>query len=463
METKTKISLDNATTSPHSSDNGKLTSTKSTKRDCNDQTKPNSTTLNLPKFLVVTSPNHTLGTMSPFLIQKGFIGIGGNPKSVKKLKSGDFLIETTSDIQTNCFLAAKSISSIPISVSPHNSLNSSRGVISEPDLQNCTEEEIVHELSSSGVTHVKRITIKRANEFIKTKHLILTFNTPNIPSYINAGYLRCSVRPYVPNPLRCFKCQRFGHSKIACRGKETCPKCGNNSPDHNSEDCTAEFKCVNCSGPHPSYSRVCPQWQLEKKIQETKTERNLSYPEARNIVASCYLKPNITFAAATKSKIVNSRTFGTQTETDVNLNLNETPNISHNNTQQQTKSTLLAPPKLSLPQIQIHPPKVHKDKSLATINSTNKASKLKSKNPPKKIAKISGNLQSSQNATLESHSKTNKNPNLSDPESENLDDAISIGNSSDYDLPGMDIDENLELPPNLLPKKKPSKINKENK
>lgn len=52
---------------------------------------------------------------------------------------------------------------------------------------------------------------------IPTKHIILTFNSPNIPKSIEAGYLSCSVRPYNPNSLRCFKYQRFGHSKMSCR------------------------------------------------------------------------------------------------------------------------------------------------------------------------------------------------------------------------------------------------------
>ncbi|GBN08076.1 hypothetical protein AVEN_273830-1 [Araneus ventricosus] len=37
--------------------------------------------------------------------------------------------------------------------------------------------------------------------------------------------MRLSVRPYIPNPLRCFKCQRFGHSKTSCRGTLTCARC----------------------------------------------------------------------------------------------------------------------------------------------------------------------------------------------------------------------------------------------
>ncbi|GBO33177.1 hypothetical protein AVEN_185530-1, partial [Araneus ventricosus] len=100
-------------------------------------------------------------------------------------------------------------------------LNTSKGVITCGSLLNLTIEEIPQELSGQGAKDVRRINIRR-DELVPTKHFILTFNTPRLPEYIRAGYVRCSVRPYISNPLRCFKCQRFGHSKTNCRGTLTC-------------------------------------------------------------------------------------------------------------------------------------------------------------------------------------------------------------------------------------------------
>ncbi|GBM49962.1 hypothetical protein AVEN_34930-1 [Araneus ventricosus] len=42
---------------------------------------------------------------------------------------------------------------------------------------------------------------------------------------------------------RCFKCQRFGHSKTSCRGTLTCARCA--EVGHESTDCTRTEKCVN--------------------------------------------------------------------------------------------------------------------------------------------------------------------------------------------------------------------------
>ncbi|GFT99055.1 uncharacterized protein TNCV_3794301 [Trichonephila clavipes] len=111
---------------------------------------------------------------SPFAVQKAVIGIGGEPKSVKRLRSGDLLIETTSALQTKSFLLAKLFLNNPVTVSPHKSLNSCRGVISEPDLLGTSDSEILEGFSDQGVTHVRRITIKK--RLYNCSHKTFNFN-----------------------------------------------------------------------------------------------------------------------------------------------------------------------------------------------------------------------------------------------------------------------------------------------
>ncbi|GFU62286.1 uncharacterized protein TNCV_2108591 [Trichonephila clavipes] len=184
-----------------------------------------------------------------------------------------------------------------------------RGVISESDLLCTSEAEILEGLSDQGVTQVRRITILRESKRLPTKHLILTFNSPKLPSTIKAGYLNCRIRPYIPNPLRCFKCQRFGHSQTYCRGQLTCSRCV--SVGHASPDCSLEQKCVSCSQPHSSDSKLCPKWKTEKEIQTIKTNRNISYLEARKVIA---LQLSQTDAQVTKPSIATSTT-----QTDENI------------------------------------------------------------------------------------------------------------------------------------------------
>ena len=53
---------------------------------------------------------------------------------------------------------------IPIKVSAHTSLISSKGVIRSRDLEGVSEDEMRDNLSSQGVSAVKRIHIRRNNE-----------------------------------------------------------------------------------------------------------------------------------------------------------------------------------------------------------------------------------------------------------------------------------------------------------
>ncbi|GFT93217.1 RNA-directed DNA polymerase from mobile element jockey, partial [Trichonephila clavipes] len=263
---------------------------------------------NEDSFYAYGSKSAVPGT-SPFAIHKALIGIGGEPKSVKKLRSGDLLIETSSAVQTKSFLLAKSFLGSPANITPHKSLNSSRGVISEPDLLTTTDAEILEGFSSQGVIQVRRITLKKDTTLIPTKHLILTFSSPTLPQSIKAGYLNCKIRPYIPNPLRCFKCQRFGHSQTACRGQLTCSRCA--SVGHSSADCSLAQKCVNCSQAHSSDSKQCPKWKAEKEIQAIKTNRNISYLEARKLIAPQFSQ---TYAQVAKPSTVTSTT-----QTDENI------------------------------------------------------------------------------------------------------------------------------------------------
>ncbi|GFX63666.1 uncharacterized protein TNCV_2824521 [Trichonephila clavipes] len=244
-----------------------------------------------------------MSSISPFFIQKALIGIGGDTKSVKRLRSGDLLIETLSAIQTKSFLQTKTFLNSPVNIYPHKTLNSCHGIISESDILTTTDAEILDEFSGQCVIQVRRITIRRDALIIPTKHIILTFNSLKLPTTIKAGYRNCRIPPYIPNPLRCFKCQRSGHSQTSCHGQQTCSRCA--SAGHSSTDCILEPKCINCSQTHPSDSKICPKWKIENQIQEINTTKNISYPEALKLIVP---QLSQTYAQAAKSSTLNNST-----------------------------------------------------------------------------------------------------------------------------------------------------------
>ncbi|GBL75199.1 hypothetical protein AVEN_194438-1 [Araneus ventricosus] len=206
----------------------------------------------------MSEKNETFESVSPFLVQKTVTNAIGEVTSIRKLRSGDLLVEVNSRKQSQQLLKLKALESFPVSVSAHRTLNSSKGVITCGELLNELIDEICKELQSEGV-----IFIRRDGNLLPTKHLILTFNSPRLPESIKAGYIKLSVKPFIPNPLRCFKCQRFGHSQATCRGSPACARCA--MTDHESTGCKSKEKCVNCKGEYTSFSRSCPKRKLEKK------------------------------------------------------------------------------------------------------------------------------------------------------------------------------------------------------
>ena len=108
---------------------------------------------------------------------------------------------------------------------------------------------------------------------------LLEFTSSSPPSSIKAGYCNLRVELYVPNPLRCYKCQKFGHGSRACRGLMACVNCSEN--DHESIDCNEEPKCTNCSGNHKASSKQCPSFIKESAILKIKYENNISFADAR--------------------------------------------------------------------------------------------------------------------------------------------------------------------------------------
>ncbi|GFX16064.1 kinesin-like protein KIF2A [Trichonephila clavipes] len=246
-----------------------------------------------------------IDVLSKLNVSKAVQGSAGSVKSIKKLPSRDLQIETATQAQSIHLLQCTNLSNIPITATTHKTLNSSKGVIYCTDLIPLPDSEIEEELASQGVEAVKRITSIKDGKTITSPLFILTFSKHTLPENILIGYLNIKIRPYIPNPLRCFGCQSYGHGTASCRSVATCNKCS--STEHASEACmTDRRKCANCKGEHAVYSKICPKWQQEKEIQRIKVLENISYSEAKKWVvnilpprASTYVNTVIT---NTKSK-----------------------------------------------------------------------------------------------------------------------------------------------------------------
>ena len=237
-----------------------------------------------PHWFIV-EPNDdekNLTKLSAFAISKAVKAQIGTVKNIKRLRRGDLLLEVAGRAQYNTVTKLSEFAGCAVKVTAHRTMNSSKGVIRHRELARCTKEEIISEMAEQGVTDAVVINIKDNGEQRRTNIVILTFGMPAPPKHVTIGYERASVSPYIPNPLRCFNCQRYGHGKNNCRNRAVCARCG--AQGHNSDGCEEEMKCANCDGCHMASSKECPRWQSEKRVQQVKAERGISFPEARKIV-----------------------------------------------------------------------------------------------------------------------------------------------------------------------------------
>jgi hypothetical protein len=116
---------------------------------------------------------------------------------------------------------------------------------------------------------------------VKTGSIRLDFDAGkgSLPAKVFIYFESFSCDLFVRNPLRCTKCQNYGHTTSRCRSSQViCSNCGDN---HNKENCTASSShCHNCNGSHPAYSKDCPQLAKAKHVETVSAQYRITYSQA---------------------------------------------------------------------------------------------------------------------------------------------------------------------------------------
>ena len=137
-------------------------------------------------------------------------------ESMGKLRSGSLLIKTVSEAQSEALLACTTLGDIPVTIVPHKSLNMVQGVIFHRDHLLQTDEELRAYLERRGVHFVRRVQRGPKDNRVDTGAFILAFEGDTLPEKVKIMIYRCEVKPYIPPPMRCFRCMRFGHMSSRC-------------------------------------------------------------------------------------------------------------------------------------------------------------------------------------------------------------------------------------------------------
>lgn len=127
-----------------------------------------------------------------------------------------------------------------------------------------------------------RLQVTRGGVRNDSESVLLDFEEEMLPKKVTLGFWSYSVREYVPKPMRCYNCQRFGHTAKYCKGKRRCARCGE---DHEYRQCSHEQpKCCSCGGNHSVAYGGCEVMKREVAIQQVRTQNKATYAEAVKMV-----------------------------------------------------------------------------------------------------------------------------------------------------------------------------------
>ena len=105
---------------------------------------------------------------------------------------------------------------------------------------------------------------RETREKIHIKSVILHSKDFILPDRVKVGFMSFRVHEFIPKPIRCYKCQRYGHVATSCRSTLRCSRC---SESHEYEECQAQdLKCCLCGGDHSAAYKGCRKFIESKQI-----------------------------------------------------------------------------------------------------------------------------------------------------------------------------------------------------
>lgn len=284
--------------------------------------------------------NSNFNKISPFYVELALnthVGIGTD---TKRLRDGTLLIKAKNDAQAKKIASLTKLGEIAVISKEHDTLNTSQGIIFHYDTLSLTEDELLKGLQTQGerVTKVTKIKKRVDGKLVDTPNCILTFKLSYVPSSIKFGYHKLQVKVYIPSPMKCVNCFKYGHPKKYCKNNKACSSC---SDDFHGDQCSQIERCQGCGGEHNNFNKDCPRFKREYEIQKIRVMDKLSYFDAKQKLNIMYPEsPNVLYSQTVRS---NPNNFNANTNIiyrkDKNLQIENTQGNTDKSDQSEMKST----------------------------------------------------------------------------------------------------------------------------
>lgn len=175
-------------------------------------------------FVKLIQEGATFDDWSPIQLTKALHKEFGEVRSAKKLRNGCLMITCKDEEQQRKATQVNKINNNKVKGSLVFDKKLVRGVISGIPLRESTDA-VKENITNAKITDVKRLKTKRDGVVTDSLSMVLTFDEIKLPERVFIGYMSYEVKMYIPPPLRCYKCQRFGHVAAVYKGKQRCSKC----------------------------------------------------------------------------------------------------------------------------------------------------------------------------------------------------------------------------------------------
>ena len=253
------------------------------------------------KYFTLQFPEGNIKKINPFDIKRTVKQItGSDPKALTNINKDSYCIEMQSHSQSIDILNLKKVNDLPCKVILHPTFNYSRALIYVEDVKIDNNEEFQEYLQ--GKYNIASVT---PAPFIKTRSpdtqaYIVNFKGENLPYsiYIPGERRDTIVRKFHSKPLRCFRCQQYGHPVKYCRAvSPVCGKCANIG--HSTDQCSSDvICCLHCKGSHLVGARECPTQETQIQLVEIQQQERVSLRRAKQIMENnneYYRPPKSTF------------------------------------------------------------------------------------------------------------------------------------------------------------------------
>lgn len=229
-------------------------------------------------LILIQFESESAGVLNPIKMTSEIKTTIGSVTGAKMLRGGKLLITCKDESQRDKALKMKYLGGKKVMTRLFKEKQWLSGVINGVPFD-VSMEQLKQNISGGNVKEAVRLKGFRNGVKEESLSVMIRFDGNILPDRVYLGYISFPVRVYVPPPIRCFNCQRYGHIAAACRGKKRCGVCGG---EHEYGHCEegVKPKCCNCGGDHKAAYGGCEVRKRAAEVQQIRIKQGISYAEA---------------------------------------------------------------------------------------------------------------------------------------------------------------------------------------